>query len=42
MNVRLYLDFIDLKDKYIFYDIFLEKKEKCVYVGFFSLVELDG
>lgn len=42
MNVRLYLDLTDLKDKYILHDILLEKKEKCVYVGLFSSAEPDG
>lgn len=45
MNVRLYLDLTDLKDKYILHDISLQKKKKkdrrSVYVGLFSSTEPD-
>lgn len=46
MNVRLYLDLTDLKDKYILHDISLQKKKKkdrrSVYAGLFSSAEPDG
>lgn len=43
MNVGLYLDLTDLKDKYILHDISLQKKDRrSVYVGLFSSAEPDG
>lgn len=37
MNIRLYLDLTDLKDKYILHDTPLEKKDRSIFIYGFLL-----